>query len=84
MPLNKDYLNQTRKEVLRQCKSKRLIPSNNSYFLQVTCPYCANIRIVFSRASTQINCLKCTRKLAEKTGSKIKLLKNVEFIELEK
>lgn len=37
-------------------KNKRMIPSPNSYFMDVKCPGCKASLNVFSHAQTQINC----------------------------
>ncbi|MCX8204274.1 MAG: 30S ribosomal protein S27e [Candidatus Nezhaarchaeota archaeon] len=52
---------------------KELIPVPRSHFLQVRCPECGNVQMVFSHASTQVKCLICGRVLARPTGGKAKI-----------
>ena len=40
----------------RKNKLKRLVQSPNSYFLDVRCPKCNQVVIVFSHAQTVIKC----------------------------
>jgi small subunit ribosomal protein S27e len=39
-------------------------------FLQVTCPECGNNQTIFSNASTEVHCAKCSALLAKPTGGK--------------
>ncbi|AFP65259.1 40S ribosomal protein S27 (nucleomorph) [Chroomonas mesostigmatica CCMP1168] len=56
-------------------KFKRLIPSPNSFFMDVKCPKCFEITIIFSHSQTLIKCEKCSTILGEPTGGKVFLNK---------
>jgi len=56
-----------------QNKLKRLIPSPNSYFMDVKCPGCLSLTTIFSHSQTLIKCEKCTTLLCEPTGGKVRL-----------
>ena len=45
-----DLLHPPKELELRRHKLKRLVPSPNSFFMDVKCPGCFNITTVFSRA----------------------------------
>ncbi|VDO00450.1 unnamed protein product [Rodentolepis nana] len=69
----KDLLHPTLAEEKRKCKLKRLVPFPNSYFMDVKCPGCLYIQVVFSHASTPVHCPGCDRILCYPTGGKAKL-----------
>jgi len=46
-------------------------------FLRVKCPDCENEQIVFSCASTVVECEVCGRTLAEPTGGRVNLKSEV-------
>jgi len=54
-------------------KFKRIIPSPNSYFMDVKCPVCFGLTTIFSHSQTLIKCKKCSITLCEPTGGKAKL-----------
>lgn len=54
-------------------KLRELIPTPKSHFLQVRCPECGNVQMIFSHASTQVKCLVCNRVLAYPTGGKARI-----------
>ncbi len=54
-------------------KFKRLIPSPNSYFIDVKCPGCFCLTTIFSHSQTLIKCKKCSIILSEPTGGKARL-----------
>jgi small subunit ribosomal protein S27e len=56
-----------------QNKLKRLIPSPNSYFMDVKCPGCLNLTTLFSHSQTLIKCENCLTLLCEPTGGKVRL-----------
>jgi len=56
-----------------QHKMKRLIPTPNSYFMDVKCPGCTDITTVFSHAQTRVQCEGCNTTLCQPTGGKCKL-----------
>lgn len=47
--------------------------ATRSKFLEVRCPYCQNIQVIFSHASTQVRCLACNAILARPSGGKAQL-----------
>ena len=47
--------------------------ANRSRFVKVKCPDCENEQVVFEKASTVVNCVVCSKVLAEPTGGKAKL-----------
>ena len=44
-----------------------------SKFIKVRCSKCKNEQIIFGKAATTINCLVCSKPLAEPTGGKTKI-----------
>ncbi len=44
-----------------------------SKFIKIRCPKCKNEQIVFGKSSTVINCLVCSKLLAEPTGGKVRV-----------
>ncbi len=48
---------------------KSKLDQTNNKFVKVRCE-CKNEQVVFSRASTQVNCLVCNKPLANPTGGK--------------
>ncbi|CAB3993382.1 40S ribosomal S27 [Paramuricea clavata] len=80
MPLYKDLLHSTLKEEKRKHKLKRLVQSPNSYFMDVKCPGCYKINLVFSHASTSpVRCLRCSAILGWPTGGKVRLIEGSSF-----
>ncbi|VDD84102.1 unnamed protein product [Mesocestoides corti] len=73
MGLARDLLHPTLAEEKRKCKLKRLVPSPNSYFMDVKCADCLKIQVVFSHAQTPVVCPGCDRILCTPTGGKTKL-----------
>ena len=51
----------------------RTLREATSRFIKIRCPKCKNEQIMFGRASTAINCLVCSKSLAEPTGGKSKV-----------
>jgi small subunit ribosomal protein S27e len=47
--------------------------ANRSRFVKVKCPDCENEQVVFEKASTVVNCVVCSKLLAEPTGGKARL-----------
>lgn len=41
-----------------------------SKFVKIRCPKCKNEQIMFGKASSVVNCLVCSKVLAEPTGGK--------------
>ena len=54
-----------------------MVPKPRSNFLSVQCTKCSEKAIVFSHTTTNINCKSCGEPLAEKGGSKAKILGEV-------
>ncbi len=52
---------------------EHLIPRPTSRFLRVRCITCESEQIIFSHASSTVECLTCGEKLAEPTGGKAKI-----------
>ena len=44
-----------------------------SKFIKVRCPKCKNEQIIFGKISTIVECLVCSKSLAEPTGGKSKI-----------
>ena len=61
-------------------KYKRIIPNPNSYFMDVKCPKCFSISIIFSHSQTRIKCIGCEKILCTPTGGKARLTKGIVFI----
>ena len=54
-------------------REREPIPKTRSEFLLVKCPDCNEERIVFSNSAKDIGCRGCGRKLAERTGGKVRV-----------
>ena len=52
---------------------KRALKESTSKFIKIRCPECKNEQIMFGKASTIVNCLVCSKVLAEPTGGKSKV-----------
>jgi small subunit ribosomal protein S27e len=50
---------------------------NRSRFLKVKCPDCENEQIVFEKASTVVDCVVCSKVLAEPAGGKARITAEV-------
>ncbi|THD21790.1 Ribosomal protein S27 [Fasciola hepatica] len=91
MPLAVDLLHPTLREEKRKCKLKRLVPSPNSFFMDVKCPGrnrsypilsnlgCLKIQIVFSHAQTPVVCPGCDRILCQPTGGRTRLANGCSY-----
>jgi small subunit ribosomal protein S27e len=51
----------------------RAMKEPSSKFIKIRCPKCKNEQIVFGKISSQVNCLVCSKKIAEPTGGKAKI-----------
>lgn len=49
------------------------IGETSAKFIKVRCPKCKNEQIVFGKAATLVNCLVCSKPLAEPTGGKTRV-----------
>jgi small subunit ribosomal protein S27e len=77
--MNHDLTNPSYDEEKRTHKLKRLIPSPNSYFMEVKCGGCNTTTNVFSHAQTVITCDNCKNVIAKPTGGKCKLTHGSAF-----
>lgn len=48
-------------------------PESTSKFIKVRCPKCKNEQIMFGKASTKVQCLVCSKPIAEPSGGKAKV-----------
>jgi len=60
-------------------KLKRLVPTPNSYFMDVRCGGCDEIATVFSHAQVVVACNNCKNILSKPTGGKCKLTEGSAF-----
>ena len=75
MPLAKDLLYPLPEEEKRRHKLKRLVQHPNSYFLDIKCANCSNIKTgVFSHSQCVITCNGCSKVLTVSTGGKMKIV----------
>ena len=75
-----DLLHPAQAGQARTHKLKRLVPTPNSYFMDVKCPGCRGISTVFSHAQTVVVCAHCVSCiLAQPTGGKAKLTESCSF-----
>ena len=51
----------------------RQIKEPISKFIKIRCPKCKNEQIIFGKITSQVNCLVCSKKIAEPTGGKTKV-----------
>ncbi|EKX37222.1 small subunit ribosomal protein S27e, cytoplasmic [Guillardia theta CCMP2712] len=63
----------------RKHKLKRLVPTPNSFFMDVKCPGCFNITTVFSHAQSVVLCGNCNQVLCQPTGGKARLMEGCSF-----
>nr|QLA09592.1 40S small subunit ribosomal protein eS27 [Euglena gracilis]6ZJ3_Sc Chain Sc, Ribosomal protein eS27 [Euglena gracilis] len=63
----------------RKHKLKRLVQGQNSFFMDVKCPSCWAITIVFSHVAKVVVCSSCNTVLAQPTGGKAKLTEGCSF-----
>eukprot|EP00483_Globobulimina_turgida_P011498 UN11520 len=74
-----DLLQPTKKSQKRKYKTKRLVQSPNSFFMDVKCPGCFQITTVFSHANTTVVCPSCQTVLCTPTGGKARLTEGCSF-----
>ncbi len=60
-------------------KRRRLVQGPNAAFVDVKCPQCSTINVVYSHATTVVNCKNCKAVLARPTGGKAKLVEGCSF-----
>jgi small subunit ribosomal protein S27e len=49
---------------------KKIFREPTSKFLKVRCPKCKNEQIIFGNASSNVDCLVCSKEIAKPTGGK--------------
>ncbi|KAK9375956.1 40S ribosomal protein eS27 [Lipomyces chichibuensis] len=79
MVLAQDLLNPTPQSELKKHKLKQLVASPRSFFMDVKCPGCFAITIVFSHAQTVVICGSCSTVLCQPTGGKARLTEGCSF-----
>merc|ERR1711982_71496 len=79
MPVVEDLLHPSESREQRRHKLKRLVQSPNSYFMDVKCPGCFNIQLVFSHAQKVVLCGSCNTTLCQPTGGKARLTEGCAF-----
>ncbi|KAH8943717.1 hypothetical protein BDL97_13G069000 [Sphagnum fallax] len=74
-----DLLNPPPELEQKKHKLKRLVPSPNSFFMDVKCYVCSTITIVFSHSQTVVLCTKCSSLLCQPTGGQVRLTEGCSF-----
>ncbi|KAL0639848.1 40S ribosomal protein S27 [Maublancomyces gigas] len=77
--LTEDLLNPSAATELRRHKLKNLIQTPRSYFMDVKCPGCVQITVIYSHAQTLVICGSCATILCRPTGGKGKLTEGCGF-----
>ncbi|XP_026980097.1 40S ribosomal protein S27-like [Sagmatias obliquidens] len=77
MPLTKDLLHPSPEK--RKHKTKHLVQSLNSYFMDVKCPGCYKITTIFSHAQRVVLCVGYSTVLCQPTGGKARLTEECSF-----
>jgi small subunit ribosomal protein S27e len=78
--LNPNILNQNQEIEKLKHKSKRIIPSPDSFFMDVKCPVCQTMSIVFSHSQTTVTCNSCKKIICNPSGGKAKLVEGTLYI----
>lgn len=71
--MDRDLLHPSFEHERQAHKLKRLIPTPNSYFMDVKCGGCSETNVVFSHAQSVIACNNCKNVLTKPTGGKCKI-----------
>ncbi|XP_074318949.1 small ribosomal subunit protein eS27z-like [Silene latifolia] len=76
-----DLLNPPAEVEQRKHKLKRLVPTPNSYFMDVKCPTekCYVLTTIFSHSQTIVSCSRCQAILCQPTGGKCHLTEGCKF-----
>ncbi|KAH9543435.1 hypothetical protein CY35_13G064800 [Sphagnum magellanicum] len=74
-----DLLNPPPELEQKKHKLKRLVPSPNSFFMDVKCYVCSTITMVFSHSQTVVLCTKCSSLLCQPTGGRARLTEGCSF-----
>ena len=77
--MNRDLLYPTAEHERQSHKLKRLVPTPNSYFMDVKCGGCSETNVVFSHAQSVIACNNCKNVLTKPTGGKCKITEGSAF-----
>lgn len=77
--LQEDILYPSKSIEAKKHKSKRLVPTPNSYFMDVRCAGCIKITTVFSHATSVVVCSNCSTVLCQPTGGKCKLTEGCAY-----
>lgn len=77
--MERDYLNPSYDSQRNSHKLKRLVPTPNSYFMDVKCSGCNATTVLFSHAQTVVECASCKNVLCKPTGGKCKLTEGSAF-----
>ncbi|KAJ1923740.1 40S ribosomal protein S27 [Tieghemiomyces parasiticus] len=77
--LTVDLLNPSVESESRKHKLKRLVPTPNSFFMDVKCPGCFNLTTVFSHANSVVVCNGCSTVLCQPTGGRARLTEGCSF-----
>jgi small subunit ribosomal protein S27e len=60
-------------------KKRRLVQGPNAFFMDVKCPQCYAITVVYSHATTSVACAGCEKSLSRSTGGKAMLTEGCSF-----
>lgn len=77
--MDRDLLHPSFEHEKQAHKLKRLVPTPNSYFMDVKCGGCSETNVVFSHAQTIISCNNCKNVLTKPTGGKCKITEGSAF-----
>ena len=77
--MNRDLLHPSVEQQRQTHKLKRLIPTPNSYFMDVKCGGCSETNVVFSHAQSVIACNNCKNVLTKPTGGKCMITEGSAF-----
>lgn len=71
--MNNDILHPSYQDQKNCHKLDRLIPTPDTYFMDVKCGACLETTTIFSHAQNVIECKKCKNILTKPTGGKCKI-----------
>ncbi|KAL6555544.1 hypothetical protein OROHE_007216 [Orobanche hederae] len=79
LPNDIDMLHPPPELEARKHKLKRLVPTPNSFFMDVKCQGCLLITTIFSHSQTVAVCANCQTVLCQSTGGKARLIEGCSF-----
>ncbi|KAJ2780252.1 40S ribosomal protein S27 [Coemansia javaensis] len=79
MVLAVDLLNPSAEAEKRTHKLKRIVPRSDTFFMDVKCPGCLNITVMFSNSQTVVSCPGCSTVLCQPTGGRARLTEGCSF-----